>query len=61
VFSTVEVLEIVQQAEAASTKKKARQVGISQANDLSATEVEATDIMSNSSDSESDCIVVARR
>lgn len=61
VFSTVEVLEIAQQAEAASAKKKARQTKTSRPNCLSATEVEATGTLSNSSDSESDCIVVARR
>lgn len=41
VFSTVEVLGIVQQAEAASAKKKARQTEISRPNCLSATEVKA--------------------
>ena len=60
-FSTVEVLEIARQAEAVSAKKKSRQGNISQANGLSAPEVEAIDIVSSSSDSESDCIVVTRR
>jgi hypothetical protein len=61
VFSTVEVLEIARQAEAVSAKKKSRQDNISQTNCPSAPEVEAIDIVSSSSDSESDCIVVARR
>jgi hypothetical protein len=61
VFSTVEVLEIARQAEAVSAKKKSRQGNISQANSLSAPEVETIDIVSSCTDSESDCIVVARR
>jgi hypothetical protein len=60
VFSTVEVLEIARQAEAVSVKNKSLQSNVPQANGLSAPEVEAIDIVSSSSDSESDCIVVAR-
>lgn len=59
VFSTQEVLEVVQQAEAETAAKKTRKRKRERSNSIEREEQEDSISQNHSSDSEGDCIIVA--